>query len=220
MSVTEYCDESVKLCALRVTALNTDGSVAPEPNNSYVTDNTISLAPTGDIQAGVESTLVGGCGQIIATFKDQDRLKRFNLSLVLGTPDPALTSMLLGGALVLDTGVPVGMSWPINVCPTDTPPPPVAIEAWSYAWECDHQNPTSPYWYWSFPMCFFSPSNQFTLGNDLLQLDWAGYTRSNPLWGHGPYGGSILFEPQGGYAQVSDAPPAAACGFASVTPGS
>lgn len=217
---TEYCDESVKLCALRVTALTTAGAVAAGPNNSYVTDNTISLSPTGDIQVGVESTLVGGCGQIVATFKDPDRLKRFNLSLVLGTPDPALTSMLLGGSLVLSSAIPVGMSWPINVCPSDTPPPAVAIEAWSYAWSCDHQNPTLPYWYWSFPMCFFSPSNQFTLGNDLLQLDWTGYTRSNPLWGHGPYGSSILFAAQGGYAQVATVPPTAACGFATVTPGS
>ncbi len=69
-------------------------------------------------------------------------------------------------------------------------------------------------------MAFFSPSNQFTLGNDLLQLDWAGYTRSNPLWGHGPYSGSVLFEPQGGYVQVAEAPPTAECGFQSVTPGS
>ncbi len=65
---------------------------------------------------------------------------------------------------------------------------------------------------------------------DFLKPVFAGFTRRNNQWGHGPYGG-IVAGASGGptydnttgasaHFLTSTEPPAAVCGFGTVTPGS
>lgn len=225
------CLDSLKLCALRVTALDSLGNVAAGPNNFVSTDREISLEFTGDVDQGKDLFYRNGCDAPLATYKSPALLKRFTLSVDLFGLEPAVQSLMLGAAIIVDADdAPAGFEYNIQTCPADPPPPLVAVEAWSWAEECDAQDPDTPYWYWLFPMAQWQTDQANTLEMDFLQPKLTGFTRRNALWGHGPYGG-VVVGPAGGdpflsttgapaVFQTSDAPPDAVCGFGTVTPGS
>ena len=109
------CGSLIHVCALRVTRLDSQGNVVATDNNSYVTNNVTSVEVDPDIEAGLDSTLVGGCDCIIASYKGTDKLKRFNFNLNLPTFEPALLEMMIGATLIEDTSdipVPIGIGWP------------------------------------------------------------------------------------------------------------
>ncbi len=71
------CGISLGVCRLRVTKIDpTTGCVISEADNSFVLEDIISVAVTPNIESGTDTTLIGGCGCKIATYKAQDILKR------------------------------------------------------------------------------------------------------------------------------------------------
>lgn len=224
------CLSSLKLCALRATLLDGLGNVAEGPNNFVTTNREMTLEYTGDVDQGKDLFYRNGCDQPLATYKSPPLLKRFNLSLDLFGLDTAVQAIILGATVVLDdAGDPSGFEYNVQTCPADSPPPFVALEAWSYAIDCDFQDPDTPYIYYLFPLTQWNTDQANTLQADYLQPKLTGFTRSNPLWGHGPYGG-IVVGPEGGSSylsngsvgviQTSTAPPEIDCGFQTVVPGS
>lgn len=225
------CLDSLKICALRVTALTSLGNVAAGPNNYVTTNRETKLGFTADTDAGKDLFYRNGCDQPIAAYKSPTLLKRFTMALDLFGLEPAVQSTLVGAAVISDAGsFPIGFEYPIQVCPSDPTPPLVAVEAWSYAIDCDAQDATTPYWYYLFPMTQWQSANENALQADFLQPALGGFTRRNPLWGHGPYGGVVkgaaggsTFLSSTGAPAVfltSTAPPSIVCGFQTVTPGS
>lgn len=225
------CLNSIKLCALRVTALTALGAVAAGPNNYVSTDREVKLDFTPDIDQGKDLFYRNGCDAALASYKSNPILKRLTLAIDLFGIEPAVQSLMLAGALISDAGgFPIGIEDAVQVCPTDPASPLVAVEAWSYAWGCDAQDPTTPYWYHVWPMSQWSKGQTESLQTDLLQPQVVGFTKRNTLWGHGPYGGVVKGAAGGAtylntsgnpaHFLTSTAPPAAVCGFQTVTPGS
>lgn len=229
--MSPICVDSIKICALRVTALDDLGNVAEGPNNYVATNRESQLQYTGNVDKGKDLYYRNGCDQPLATYKSPELLKRFDLSLDLYSLEPAVQSLLLGAPILDDAdGNPVGFEYALQDCPSDPSPPLTAVEAWSWSWDCDAQVPSVPYWYFVWPMVQWSSDQANILQTDLLQPKLTGFTRRNPLWGHGPYGGVVqgpaggptFLSSTGGLAVflTSTAPPDPVCGFGTVTPGS
>lgn len=225
------CVDSIKICALRITLLDDLGNVADGPNNFVTTNRESQLEYTGVTDKGKDLFYRNGCDLPLANYKSADLLRYFNLTVDFFSLEPAVQSIMLGAAVLDDgDGDPVGFEYALQDCPTDVPPPLVAVEAWSWSWDCDAQVPATPYWYYVFPMVQWATDQANTLQVDILQPKLTGFTRRNPLWGHGPYGGVVQgasggpdFESVSGGPAVfltSTPPPDTVCGYQTITPGS
>lgn len=218
------CGSSILACGLRVTLLDSEGDVAAQDNNYYVTKNLIQIGINPDIEEGSDRTLKSGCDCIIATAKFPNLLKRFGFEISLGALEPGLISLMTGASVILDEStipVPIGWDWPVQISCSDTPPPKVALEVWSDNWDSDHQSAVLPniHWIW--------PATQWQIGPSQLNSDFApivlnGFSEGNTRWGHGPYGddpGQVIGQ-LGSVFQTADAVPAGECGYQTITPSS
>lgn len=213
--MSSICDASIHLCRVRVTRLDTLGSPTPGPNNVYVSDNPIMLSVRPQVVAGVDRDLVGGCDCIINSYRGPDKLKRYELELTMGRLEWALIEMLTGAdAITLGAGGTIGgVWWPSQITCGSAEQPNVALEAWSDAWEDDHQE-SAPiqYYHWLWPSTRWQIADH-TLQNDFLTPVLTGFTRSNVNWGMGIYGDQPESAgPLGGVWQT-DRIPTAACDY-------
>lgn len=214
------CPSIVDFCRMRVTRLDDVGNVQGTTDNSWVTDKTIQMQISPEIEQGQERILKGCGGCIIATSRQQDRLKRWGLTLNLGALEPGLKEMLLGVDVITDAGEPIGING-VSQLACDFEPQLVAIEAWANLVVEDAPDPVYPYAYFVWPATFWQ-FGQNTIGQDFWQPTLQGFSRSNPQWATGPYddlGVSFSVE-HWAIVQVSEAPPDATCGYADVAPGS
>lgn len=212
------CASTVEICAVRATRLDTDGTVAPGPDNVYVVQDVIQLQFTPNIREGDEREMPGGCGCVIAQKSDDDQLRRFDLQLDAGRLEPGLIEMLAGGTVIEGTDGPLGvLVGTKRAC--GTPAPRVALEAWSHRWtEDDENDPVYPWWHWVWP------SSAWVLGQNTLQADFGpvvltGKSRANSSWGFGPYGdqpADVEANQMGVWASASDLP-TGTCDYSTIT---
>lgn len=208
------CPSAIHLCFVRVTRLNALGHPVPGPNNFLVYDKPLMLTVTPDILAGETKDLKGGCDQLVATYRGQDILKRFNLELDTGTISPALEEILTGGSAVVDgSGDPIGVQFQV---PCGTQQPFVAFEAWQDLYDCDHQ-PSAPFPYkrWIWPATRWQRGPE-TLQNDFDQPKFLGFSVGNSNWGEGIYGDlTTAVEANGMWIFDTELPQAAECSWQS-----
>jgi hypothetical protein len=214
------CPVELGICAARLTRLDSLGNVAAGPNNSWVTDKIQSIQITPEVLTGADRDMVNGCGCVVATFKDKDRLKRFTFQFVDGAFEAGMHEMLLGATLVTDGGQTVGVDVAGQLFCDDPQAPGVALEFWSKAITADHQNPTYPWVHYVFPWTEWQYA-QNQAQNDFNPNALTGFSRRNPLWSHGPYSDQPapitgIF----GKFLTGSAIPTAACGYATVAPAS
>lgn len=216
------CTIPFEICRLRVTRLDAVGNVAPEPNNFWVTDKITQLVITPDVETGADRVLLGGCGCIIAAAKISDLRKRWTVAIDKGSIEPGLEELLLGDTVITSGGDAIGVwSTPQIGCDTSGPPN-VAIEAWSKNYDFDHQDAALPWIHTIFPMAEFQRTAQ-TLNDDFATSGVTGFTRVNPVWGNGPYADqpeAVAAGADMGQFKTAIDPPAAACAYGSITPGS
>lgn len=217
MQNPEICAIPLHVCRFRVTRLNADGSVAAGPDNSYVSDDLITVQMNPNVVAGQETDLIGGCGCIVATRKDPDRLKRFDFVINSGALEPALLEMMIGATVIEDAStspVPIGVWYPDQIdCAFE--PSAVAVEFWADAWVNDAPDSDWPYIHFLFPRTYWQMGN-LQLGNDFSQPVVNGFSRSNAEWGEGPYGDQPEAIPTGvpgGFWYDQAAQPTAECGY-------
>lgn len=195
---------SILIHAARLTRLNPAGSVydptpAPVggPKNSIVTTALTHLNWTTEVQAGDSRVVVGGSDCICVQYRGQDKLLRLGLELEMCRFESALMEMMLGAPIILGpvpggggTAPIIGTQFPATLRCGDRRQP-VAIEAWSTAWNGDEPmvdgvTGDPVYIHWVFPKTFWQIGNG-SIQNDFLLPTLTGYTEDNPAWGTGPY---------------------------------
>jgi hypothetical protein len=211
--MSALCPSVIHLCFVRVTRLNSVGQPVAGPNNVYVSNNPVTLTVTPDVLAGEVKDMKGGCDQLLATYRGQDILKRFNLELDTGVVEPGLDEMMTGGSAITNTlAQAIGVQFPV---PCGTQQPYVAFEAWQDLYDCDHQ-PSTPYQYrrWVFPSSRWQ-RGPVTLQNDFTLPKFTGFTLGNANWGLGIYGDQPVSVAANGAYFFDNTLPNAACGYQS-----
>jgi hypothetical protein len=211
--MADECLAAIHLCRVRATRLNPDGSPMAGPNNVYVSDKPIQLGVTPVIEAGKDSTLIGGCDCIIATYRGFDKLKRFDFTLDLGVLEPGLLEMLLGSTAIVKTGDLIGQWWSENAFDCSVAAQPnIAFEGWQTGWADDRPDVLWPYVHWIWPSTFWQIAAH-TLQNDFTQPQVTGFSRGNSAWGTGIFGDQPeAAQPLGGFFYDTTIPDAA-CGY-------
>ena len=215
--MANVCPSILKFCVTRLTRLDpVTGAVDGGADNSYVSNGAISLAFTKEVETGTESVLKNGCGEIKASSKTPDRFKRWNLVLTMSEFEPGFWEMLTGDTIVVDGADEVGIDGQDQFADTFVETL-VALEGWALAYEGDAPDIVRPYFYvlltattWTAP--------DFTLQEEFTVWPFDGFSRGNNSWFTGPYDdtglvGNVYTHH---FAQVDQAPPESACGYATV----
>lgn len=211
------CGVSFGVCALRATVVDAAGNVVAG-NNSYVSDNVISIALTPNIDTGATFSARNGCGCSISRFKANDTFNWFEFTLTQAALEPELQAMLLGSATIEDGSDVVGQAFAGSLA-CDEDEPAVGLEFWTKHIVGSGQDGTYPWIHWVFPKTVWHLGNN-TVEEAIAQPVLEGFSRTNTQWGDGPYGdgppdGQDISE--GGWWKTDVAPPAAACAAAAVT---
>lgn len=207
------CAGSVQMCRTRVARLDTDGQPLAGDGNLYVSDAVVRFAMTPEVTAGTDFESLNGCGEACVTFKDCDRIKRWNLEIEVCTPDPYLEELFAGGDLVTFGGEVVGYM-PSNVgaqpCPDG-----VSLEMWSKAVVDGALASTKPYWRWVLPRTKWQFGAR-ELSNTVLANPFTGFSEENDNWLDGPANDWFTIADQGvdrSWARARDSElPDATCG--------
>jgi hypothetical protein len=204
-----------------LTKVLANGNVAPPPKNSYVTDKVISISLTPSIETGNTFSVRSGCGCSVARFKANDTFNWFEFNLVTAALEPELEAFLLGANTITDGPDVVGLAFPGALdCGADEPT--VALEFWTQHVVGSGQDGQFPWVHWVFPKTIWQRADN-TFEEDAARPSYTGFSRTNSLWGAGPYGdGPPDGEPirEGGWWKTDVAPPTAVCAAVDVTPGS
>jgi len=184
------CPKSIKACALRITRLN-DCSVALDPltpNSRIQTAGFMELNLSPDVESGEDITTKNACGDICIRDKDCDRLKGFDLELMLcGIPLPVI-EMLTGATLLEDPDNPENIVGAVMKEAKSLPcEEPRSLEFWS---KNADKNVCAPggttgnqYIHWVLPRTInweISGGLNFTTG--ALEITLSGYAENNPQW--------------------------------------
>jgi hypothetical protein len=219
--MASVCPTPIKFCTVRATRLDpVTGAVVGGANGGYVSNGAVSIAFSADIEEGTESTLKNGCGDVLATSKTPDRFKRWNMVLTMGQFEPGLVEILTGATVETSGADIIGITGEDQFDPAFEETL-AAIEGWAFAYEGDAPDSTRPYFYALIPASSWVIGD-FTLQEDPATLPINGFSRSNDMWGNGPYDdtGFTSQVSTWSFVQVANDPPTAACDYVSVVAGS
>lgn len=203
------CLPHVKACRLRVARLGSDGVPEPGAENLYVSDALVLITASPEIEAGTETIERNGCGDICVNLKDEDKVKRYTVTLTVCTPDPQLHEILVGGRVAPD-----GLGYMFPRLNSAISPNGVSIEAWAWRPLSDGSlDATYPYAQWAFPRVKLTPGER-SLQNGALQNPFTGFLTENENWYDGPANDwrDVPFEGPFGWQAVADIPDAD-CGY-------
>jgi len=212
------CGVSFGICALRATVVDAAGNVVAGANNSYVSDNIISLALRPNIEDGATFSSRNGCGCSIARFKANNTFNWFEFTLAQAALEPELMSMLLGSPTIEDGADVVGQAF-AGALACDEAEPAVGLEFWTKHIVGSGQDGTYPWIHWVFPKTVWRLGDN-TFEEAIANPTVEGFSRTNSQWGDGPYGdgppdGQDISE--GGWWKTNVDPPTADCASAAVT---
>lgn len=198
---------SVNGVALRVSRLDTDGSILPGENSIYTQKAFMSFQFTPEMEEGEEITEKNADGSLCYSSQERSTLKRVSLTLAVCSPDPELEELLLGGTIFTGTdGDVLGYASPESGEVAN--PNGVAIEAWSRAMDQSGKPMAkNPFYHWVFPYGAFAPSGDRVMENGLMANEYEGWATGNAEFGAGPDGswGFTTASPYQ-YARVATAP--------------
>lgn len=216
------CGVSFGVCVVRLTELNDDGSVAPAPDNSYVTDKPISVTVTPNIEAGNSFSVRNGCGCSISRRRFPDTFNWFEFAFNMAALEPEMLAMLLGADTILSGADVVGAAFPSTLA-CDEQAPTVAFEFWTEHVVGSGLDSLHPYIHWVFPQTTWQLGDN-TFEEGPAQPTVNGFSETNAAWGDGPYGDGPpeAFQDisEGAFWKTATVPPTAACAAADVTPSS
>jgi len=181
--MSNTCPSVLQACAMRVARLDTNGVPKPGPNNLYVTDGLIELTYTEELEKGEDITVKNACGNICATFRGPDLLKRVTLDMQICPYDPELFELLRGGTVLTASGGRVGYAAPR--VGNDPQPNGVSLEVWCKRYINGSPDPTFQYEQFIFPRTHWAfGSRKIEDGFQIAVL--TGWGDENPNWFNGP----------------------------------
>ena len=95
------CIGELNACVVRAARLDADCSPTGGSNNGIVTAGLVTLTADPDIEEGTVFEPKSGCGSIMFTFEEDDKIKRQNLSGEFGFHDWEMMALLFGGTVIL-----------------------------------------------------------------------------------------------------------------------
>lgn len=223
--MSQACFTSVDACAIRVAKLATSGHALAGASNGYVSDAQIKIDIGLEIDTGAEFIQKNGCGQIVTSVKEPDKIKRATLKLDLAQLDFELMYLMCGGNLKTKTGHGIGYEPPAI---DGGAPAPICFEVWSKAFDAAQQSvpaftsPNAAYLHFVLPMvaCTQQP---FTLANGITVFSVNGNGSENAqISADGPFNDwPTDIAQQSGITRtygvfLDPTIPTAACGFISV----
>lgn len=174
---------SVQACAMRIAKLELDGVPLPGAGNLYVTDTFGKLDATPVVTKGIDIEVMNACGGLPVTYKDRDRLKRYDLVLELEWLDPELEFLLIGGELFTASAFSVGGAVPaVGVVDNIGG---VSMELWSKHIVNGDIDVIWPYIQWIFPRTYWAP-DKMSWSNGHSTRNFTGYCAQNPNYFNGP----------------------------------
>lgn len=128
------CTQMLKLCALRILRLDTDGSILSGASSAYVLDEPVSLSYTPTRPDRERFEVVGGAGTQCALYLGNPKaVDGVDLELHLCSLDAEVTELLAGGAVITDGSYgTTGYLSSTDATVNDTG---VAIETWAFQWD-------------------------------------------------------------------------------------
>ena len=211
------CGVSFGVCAVRLTRLDANGNVIAG-DNSYVTDKPLQITVTPNIETGNTFSARNGCGCSIARFKSPDTFNWFEFQFTNLALEPVMQEFLLDAAAIEDSGDTVGVSDPGGLL-CDDDEPAVAFEFWTLLVVGSAQDSSLPWIHWVFPRTIWHLGDN-TVEEAIMNPVVAGFSRTNPLWGRGPYGDGPpdnTHIEEGGWWKTDVSPPSAECAAQNVT---
>jgi hypothetical protein len=185
--MTNQAGASLQCAAIRVTALDFDGSPAAG-NNMYTSDQLVKIDFNPDIEAGLEISNRGASGNLCVVYRTPDLLKRLTIETELCVPDPELEVLMTGGEIFYDTAQPTdvtGFQYPALL--KDPTPNGIGVEAWTRYVVDGYQPADQPYMRWLWPRMYLRKGNRTVDINSMATI-FDGFAIENPSWGDGPLG--------------------------------
>lgn len=179
------CAGQVQVCAMRVSRLAADGTTPAGASNMIVTDGLVTLGWEPEILEGEEIQVPNACGKNVVDYKDDDRIRRLNLTLTLGYPDPELLELIAGALLITTTGNSTG--WALPLLNSAIAGNGVGLELFSKAIVNGVQATALPWWQSVFTRTknwAFTEGGEF--GNAAYSPVLTGIALENAGFGNGP----------------------------------
>lgn len=183
------CITSLDICASRVAKLTTGGAPSAGASNGYVTIAAQKLEVTVTTSKADDTEMKNGCGQLMAVLNEPEKIKGIELAADYCYLDAYLLELKTGSETFSSGGNAIGS----QIAAIGSEPPPVCYEAWTKAWEVDHQyvapftDPDATYIHWVFPLTRWV-QDKFTMEHDLMIVPVKGVGSENPaITANGPF---------------------------------
>lgn len=176
------CLPQVQGCAIRVSALDSNGVPSPGANKLYVTDAFTELQLSPIYEDGDEITEKNACGAVAIDYKAAPSFKRADVSLTLITGDPYLHSMLSVGVVLTDSGLHGYAFPPVGSIEGNG----VSIEVWAKRIDDGDVHADFPYAWWVLPKVKNLKLGQRTFNNGSILPVFTGEALENENWYDGP----------------------------------
>jgi hypothetical protein len=164
----------------------------------YLTGGFISFQFTPEYSEGDEIEVKNAAGETCVYYKLPDTLKNVGLQLSICDPDPVLTQMLVGGAVLTAAGnsqfAPAGtaagdlvaVGYASEMAGAVANPNGVAVEVWADAIVNARSASRAPFWHYLFPSAQFRLDGDRVIENGNLATAFAGTGTGNEAFGSGP----------------------------------
>jgi hypothetical protein len=178
---------SIKAAVIRVARLDASCSPISGSINGAASKAVIMLQAQAEYETGEEFTQKNGLGDLMISVKDNDKLKRMNLTMELATRDFELLEIMTGATLLTSGGTTFGVSRRGTSVET---PNPVSVEIWTKVATSSGSCVATGSGQWFrnvYPKVVWTLGDT-DFGNSIATVKMTGVAEGNPNWGaNGPF---------------------------------
>lgn len=219
MPSNNTCTQMLKVCAMRILRLDSDGTILSGSSSSYLLDAPVSLQYTPKRPDRERMEVIDGCGNTCALYLGSPKaVDEVELELHLCSLDAEVTELLAGGAVITD--VSYGANGYLAATDDTVNVDGVAVETWAMQWNGRQRAllGSTPAWYrHAFPMTTWEemPVKQ---ENAFADIALSGVGQVNEGFGTGlasdPFAVDMGEAAYGWF--IDDSKPTGVCGYQSV----